>query len=144
MPNTPQSYDEIEKLLDDISRFDILISEPIEQLRDGLFFVKLTINNNSWTILIDDEYDDFSKDKPLVNWFLTLFSLEAYEETEDFLEWSKEFNYEPMTKLLDYYKSLSITSAEIKSILGEINPQITALDYQLRTGVVQALINYKT
>lgn len=95
----------------------------------------------TWQILVDDEYQDFDPEKPLVNLFLTFHSLELYEEADDFLSWSNYFNLDTSnSQLLDYYRSLSNTYREIEQMVGKIDSCITPLDYQLRTGVVTALL----
>ena len=135
------SYPEIEQLKSDFERFDIRISRPKEVLRNDLFFVDVSINNNTWTILIDDEYGDFSPNNPMANWFLVLFSLEGYAEAEDILEWGRDINFNAVEHLLDHYKSLAITYREIEEILGTIDARISSFDYQMRTGVVKTLTN---
>ena len=133
-------HPEVEQLKNQFEKHNIKISEPLKELKEGVFFVKLSIGNKSWDILIDDEYRDFSKEHPLVNWFLVLYALETYEECADILEWSNFYGIES-TLLLAYYKSLATTYREIEAILGRIDPLISTYDYTLRTGKVSALKN---
>ncbi len=79
--------------------------------------------------------------KPLVSFFLVLFSLEIYDDRLDYLDWSKQNLIDSSNvKWLDYYRSLDKTYAEIKSVLGEIDSCISSMDYQLRTGIIDTLI----
>ena len=96
-------YQEIENLKADLEKHIIKISNPFDHIRKDLFFVILSINGNSWKLLIDDEYDDFSETNTLMNWFLVLYNLEAYAENKDILEWTNEINVNPKD-FLDYYR----------------------------------------
>jgi len=134
-------YPEIEKLKRIYLSQDISINklEPIDE--DWFVLVKMKIGGQSWEIYVDDEYGDFELNKPLVSFFLVLFSLEMYDDSLDYLEWCKQNLIDSSnSKWLDYYKSLEKTYAEIKSIFGEIDSCISSMDYQLRTGIIDTLI----
>ncbi|NME70866.1 hypothetical protein [Flammeovirga aprica] len=134
-------YPEIEKLKGYYNQHKIFIRKS-EVIRADLFYVDFTIDGQSFKILVDDEYGDFSDGKPLMNLFLVLFSLELYDETEDLLEWSKELYVKPVN-YLDYYRELDNNYRKIQSKLGEIDACISSYDYELRTSVIQELMNYK-
>ena len=131
-------FPEVKQLTTQFKAYPIQISEPFDTIREDLFFVKLTIGSKSWNILIDDEYKDYSKDKPLVNWFLVLYALDAYNECDDILEWSNAHGI-ASTRLLDYYKALATIYREVEGVIGKIDPCISSYDYSLRTGRVSAL-----
>lgn len=136
-------YPEIQKLKNDFKNFKIKISKPIEFIRKDLFFIDLSINDRSWRILVDDEYQDFLKGNNLMNWYLVLNSLELYIETEDILEWSKELYIEEIENFLEYYKALAVTYKEIEKKLGKIDSYISSYDYEFRTGAIRALLETK-
>lgn len=135
-----KTYPEIEKLK------SYLEGRKISFLRidseDPYFFpVLISINNQSWKIFIDDEYEHFNLDNSLICLYLILSALEEYEESSDYLQWCK-FNNLNASDLnwLDYYKALETTYLEIESELGEIDACISDYDYTLRTGVTEELL----
>ncbi|MEO1033607.1 MAG: hypothetical protein AAFX55_19635 [Bacteroidota bacterium] len=131
-------YPEVEQLKNQLKKHKIKLSQGFNHIREDLFFTTLSIGSQSWDILIDDEFGDFSKHNRVFDWFLVLYALETYEECEDILEWSN-FHGIDTTKQLDYYKSLATIYREIESTIGSIDPLIASFDYTLRTGVVRAL-----
>lgn len=134
-------YPEIEKLKKEVLQFRIRIMKTNEAIRKDLFYVELWIDDQSFEILIDDEYSDFSSENKLVDWYLVLCALELYNDCEDILEWSKELAIKDVTQFLDYYKSLGTTYTTIEKILGKIDPQISSYDYTLRTGIAKVLLS---
>ncbi|GAB5564989.1 MAG: hypothetical protein Wins2KO_20520 [Winogradskyella sp.] len=134
------NYHEITLLKSQYKKYEIKISEPYKIVKSGVFFVKLTILSQSWNILIDDEFGDFTSKNPIFNWFLVLYALETYKESQDVLEWSNEYNVNPVN-LLEYYKELATILNEIEAIIGEIDPLISSFDYTLRTGIINALLD---
>ncbi len=112
-------------------------SFSMERLRSA----ELRIQQSSWTILIDDEYDDLKEESQLMCLYLILRELEIYQSETDFLTWCNQNGSNAANSmLLQYYKDLGKTTLEIESILGSIDSQITDLDYQLRTGIIEELI----
>ena len=136
-------YPQLKRLEEIKSKFKARIEFPnafVPEIKD-LVPVTLFLKNKSWTILIDDEYKDLTPGKTMINLFLFLRELELYEEADDFLVWCNFYFLEPSTSgLLDYYKDLGKTFTEISLILGEVDSCIAGLDYELRTGVIDALI----
>ena len=53
-------YQEIENLKSHFKAHTIKIIKTSKQIRDDFFYVDLIIDNHIWTILIDDEYNDFN------------------------------------------------------------------------------------
>ena len=134
-------YLEIQKLERGYKYFGVSISSPTEVIRNDLFFVDIVIEGKSWVVLVDDEYEYFSMDNPLLNWFLVLNSLDIYDDCDDYLVWCKEYFVDAKSsRMISYYSSLSTTYLEIEEIIGRINPFISPYDYSLRTGVMKALL----
>jgi hypothetical protein len=134
-------HPEIVALKKYFKKCNIKICKSGEAIRDDLFLVDFSVDGKTWQLLLDDEYRDFHPKKPVVNLFLTLSALELYEEAEDFLVWCNYLNLDTSgTRWLDYYRSLGTAYREIEQTLGKIDSCITPLDYQLRTGVVSALL----
>ncbi|AUC14037.1 hypothetical protein BTO06_02180 [Tenacibaculum sp. SZ-18] len=132
-------FAEIQKLNSYFFHHIIKISKPTDWIRTDLFYVKISINNNSWKILVEDEFNDFSSTNKLVNWFLILYNLEHYIKTNDILEWSKEITVAP-EDFLEYYRNLDTISKQIEHQIGTIDAQISSYDYTLRTGVYKELL----
>ena len=136
-----EKYPEIEKLKKIYLTHHITIKQLMPINKAGFVFVEMAIRSRTWKLYVDDEYKDFNVNKPLVSLFLALFSLEVYRDSTDYLEWCRQNSLSASeTKWLPYYKGLESTYSEIKNILGEIDSCISPLDYQLRTGVIDALI----
>ncbi|WP_299365732.1 hypothetical protein [Winogradskyella sp.] len=133
-------YPDVDKLKIQFKKHKIKISQGFNHIRKDSFFTTLTIGLQSWDILIDDEFGDFSKHNSIFDWFLVLYALETYDECEDIVEWSNFHGIDTIS-LLDYYKSLATIYLEIEAIIGPIDPLISSFDYTLRTGVVRALAN---
>lgn len=131
-------YSEIEFLKQTIRQYAITISDPVRYIRNDLFFVTLSVANTKWDVLVDDEFTDFEKGSQTLRWFLVLFSLDLYNETEDILEWSQEHNIPPQD-FISYYKNLPTIYSELETIVGNLDPQISDFDYTLRAGAYQEL-----
>jgi hypothetical protein len=145
MKGNSETYLEIEALKSYFDKFNIEISRPNEVFRKDLFFVNLSINGQLWKILVDDEYQDFATNNPLVCLFLVFNSLESYKESSDFLTFCKLHNVDPSdVNWLEYYRSLDTIYQEIRKKIGKIDPCISPYDYNLRTGVIQSLMNNNT
>ena len=114
-----------------------LLGDPV----DTLLKVGLTISGREYCIYVDDEYGDYEDDRPLCCFFLTLNSLAAYKETEDFLDWCNQYGLDASSEVwLPYYRDLGSIIPSIEKTLGPIDSVITPLDYQLRSGAFQALL----
>lgn len=133
-------YPEIEKLKSIYTAHNISIKRLLPTNKDGFVYAEMTIGTKSWKLYVDDEYEDCTKYNPIVALFLTLFSLEIYHDSVDYLDWCHQNLLDASDiKWLTYYKSLERTYEEIKNELGEIDSCISSLDYQLRTGIFDAL-----
>lgn len=137
-----KEYTEIEKLKETFKHHSISIIKNKEKFRKDLYYVDVKVDDFDFKLLIDDEYGDFSDNNQLINWFLVLYALELYSDTEDILEWSKELNIN-VKIVLEHYKDLDEIYRKLTEIIGEIELPISSYDYTLRTGVVKALVKYR-
>lgn len=103
--------------------------------------VHFFVEQNSWSILIEDQYNDLREDLQLMALFLVLRALENYQNEPDFLKWcmhkmadSTDFH------LLQYYRSLGAAIYDIEQVIGPVDSKISSLDYELRTGIIRELI----
>ena len=133
-------YNELKKLTSLFNKSNI---EIIRNSRDNIQSFKtleLNLNNNLFSIYIDDEYNDVNEANPLMCFFLILRELEIYRDSTDYLDWCKQLGVNANDdQLRQYYISLEATYTEIEKILGEIDSCISSLDYQLNTGVIKKL-----
>lgn len=103
--------------------------------------VRLSIGENTWTILINDEYNDLRESSQLMCLYLCLRSLENYQYEPDFLKWCMHNNADASDfDLLQYYRSLGKTTYDIEQVIGPIDSRISNLDYELRTGIIRELV----
>lgn len=110
---------------------------------DKFFFpVIFTLNNQSWTIYVYDEYEDFDVNKPLISFYLVLVALDEYWVSEDYLEWCQGYGLDATeSKWLEHFRDLASTYREIEGILGKVDQCISDYDYTLRTGLGEAIRN---
>lgn len=134
-------YPEIEKLRNYLKEKKISFKRL--ESKDKFFFpVIFSINNQSWTIYLYDEYEDFDETKPLICFYLTLVALDEYWVSEDYLVWCNGYGLDPSeTDYLEHFRDLASIYREIESILGKIDPCVSDYDYTLRTGLGEAIRN---
>ncbi|MEM9916904.1 MAG: hypothetical protein AAF990_02340 [Bacteroidota bacterium] len=133
-------YPEIQQLQKYFQKAPLRFERHLQPAPKSLIWVDFMAGTQSWSLLVDDEYGDFSENSPLMCLFLILFSLEIYRESSDYLQWCKQQGLDA-TRLayLDYYRSLEEICRQIEAVLGPIDSCIPPLDYQLRTGIIEAL-----
>jgi len=137
---TMKNYPEIEKLKTTYQSHSISIKKLKRADLEGFVLAEITINNQSWEIYVDDEYGDCAKNKPLIAFYLILFSLDVYKDSLDFLDWCNQNKLNGSeTKWLTYYKTLNKTYTEIKAIIGDMDPCIDSFDYQMRHDIIDVL-----
>ncbi len=118
--------------------------QKLDSIDEFNFWVEVKSRSRSWEIFIQDEYNDFDPEKPLIALWLVFDALEEYEEGDDFLTWCTGYGLDPSnSKLLDYYRALGKTLVEVKKTFGTIDSWIAPLEYQLRTGVILELLDPK-
>lgn len=137
------SYPEIQRLQKILDDYHINIRVLDKNVFSGAldhFWIEFIINKNKFTLLVDDECNDFPVNNPLLHLCLVLRELETYKEEEDILEWTKhKYLNAGNSEVLEYYKSLSKTYAEIEAILGEIDSHISYFDFEMNAGAAQEL-----
>jgi len=80
-----KTFPEIENLKAYFKNHKIEIKKITEKSIDDFVSVRLSIDGHTWDLLVEDEYKDFSDSNSLMNFYLTLVSLEVYKESDDFL-----------------------------------------------------------
>jgi len=133
-------YSELVKLTSYFKRNKIEINRNASKDIQSFKALELNLNNNLFSIYIDDEYNHVNETNPLMCFFLILRELEIYKDSTDFLDWCKQLGVNADDeKLRQYYISLESTYSEIEKKLGQIDSCISSLDYQLNTGVIKQL-----
>jgi hypothetical protein len=107
-----------------------------------LVATELTVKNNQFTVLVDDEYDDLKKKNSLLNYVLVFRSLAILDDSSDYLDWCSQQDLNANTpNLLAYYQLMSSQIETIKLLFKNhtINYFITDLDFQLNSGAIAVL-----
>jgi len=105
-------------------------------------WVKFAVNGKSWTILVDDEFDDLQTDNEVLALFMVLLSLQGYQRSNDFLEWCLDFELDASNaEMLELYRSLEKYVPEIEKELGGLDPYITSFDFHMNAGATEGLRN---
>jgi len=104
--------------------------------------VVLTLSGKSFEIFVDDEYEDFKYNYPILTFCVVLRELEDYNDCCDYLEWCTVRHIDASdSKIRDYYMGLDKIYRTIETILGEINSFIPGMDFDLAMGEVWVLRN---
>lgn len=140
MEQTSKNIAALQKILTD---FDIKINVNNEIYLDeykNVKAVELVMQNESFNLFIDDEYDDFVYKNPILNLCIVLRELEDYKFSNDYLIWCAERHIKPQNETArQFYMGLDKIYFEIKLILGEINSFIPSMDFEFDMGEVRIL-----
>jgi len=140
MDNTSKNIDILKKIL---TNFNIKIS-----LNNAIYIdeyknvkaVEFVIQNQTFNLFIDDEFDDFVYKNPILDLCVVLRDLEDYRFSDDYLVWCAKRHIEPKNDIArEYYMDLSQTYNEIEKLLGEINSHIPSMDFEFDMGEVRLL-----
>jgi len=102
--------------------------------------VILTLSGKSFKMFVDDEYDDFKYNYPILTFCVVLRELEDYEYCSDYLEWCNVRHIDASDeKIRNYYMGLDKIYNEIEIILGEISSFIPDMDFDFAMGEVRIL-----
>ncbi|OEK01424.1 hypothetical protein BFP97_07775 [Roseivirga sp. 4D4] len=102
--------------------------------------VDFKFSGKKFHLFVDDEYDDFRNNYPLLNLCLVLRELEGYEYADDYYVWCQERSLDagsPQVK--DNYAHLGEVYSAIKSIMGKIDSQVSDFDFEMNARAAQAL-----
>ena len=134
-------YPSISSLTDLINKHQIVVSviQPCKFASDW-FEVVMSIGPSKFTLFIDDEYSDLKYHSPELTLCVVLKSLEELTSSSDFLNWCNLTGVN-MSNIgaLDYYESALIAISQIESLIGQLDSQISDLDFSLNAGPAQYL-----
>jgi hypothetical protein len=97
-----------------------------ERVFDWLCWVDVKSGDKSWELLVYDEYHDLDEQNPLICLYLCLYTLEDYQDTDDYLQWAKE-NMIKAPDFIHYYKTLDAVYRDWKNMLGEVKSYISPI-----------------
>lgn len=115
--------------------------EGLEEPSEDLFLVEFKSKHKTWKLYIEDECSYFKNSNQLVRIYLVLRALEDYKIEEDFLKWCNYYGIEVSeSKWLEYYRDLDKIYAEIEQTLGNIDPVIPSMEFELQSGAFSELL----
>lgn len=134
-------FSSIQALTDTISNHKISISVIRAcSFSTDWFEVELKINDRPFIVQVDDEYSDFRYKIPELNLCIVLKSLEELREYADYSTWCAATSVDSNNlQAKKYYQSSSSMIEKIEQLIGEINSQISDLEFSLNSGAAQYL-----
>tara|TARA_R110000868_G_scaffold306734_3_gene568132 strand:- start:63498 stop:63950 length:453 start_codon:yes stop_codon:yes gene_type:complete len=124
-----------------------LVALPLTKKLDSISFreIEFICHEYSCIIPVDDEYNDASLGNTALLLQLILFSIEEYEDCDDFLVWSTAFGLNASDSFsLDLYKQTGEVAPKIRAIIGANFNGVSDFDWQLNAGTAQALRGLST
>lgn len=104
------------------------------------FEVDFQIREKSFRIHVDDEYQDLRIGSEILNLCLVLRSLEELQEATSFEHWCQATGVNSeLNTARSYFESSHQFLNQIKDILGDIDSQISDLDFSLNAGAANFL-----
>jgi hypothetical protein len=136
-------YPEIEKLNDLCVQHRVMIKvDRMDDLgpRNDYPLVDFTIDGLAFSLFVDDEYNDFKYNYPLLNLCLVLRELDGYHYAPEFEQWCQERYLEAKDKKVQAaFENLKIVTKKVESILGGIDPCVSDWDFEMNAGAAQEL-----
>lgn len=138
----PSKYPEIDALKHLYKSNHITITKASFSEIENVALVEINFKKDSFSVLIQDEYNDLKHPNYLLHLAIVLRELEFIEESTDFLDWCKQNSYPAESDfILDYYRTKVEELPTIATYFpnNKIDSYIGDLDYQLNAGAVQFL-----
>ena len=102
--------------------------------------VILTLDKKSFRFFVDDEYEDFRYNYPILNFCVVLRELEDYKFSNDYLLWCAERHIDASNlDIREYYMAFNAIYNEIEGIIGKINSFIPDNDFEFGMGEIWIL-----
>ncbi|MBO3697671.1 hypothetical protein [Roseivirga sp. E12] len=97
--------------------------------------VEFKLEGKVFNFFVEDERDDARLNYPLLNLCLVLRELEHYNESSDYLEWTRDHYLDPKNhEVLAHFKNLGLVYTEVEKIIGKIDSQISNWDFEMGSG----------
>jgi len=142
-----KEYPEIAALAEINHKFKVAIEVINEKYLAGKDYypaIRITLQNKSFDLFVDDEYEDLEMGNHLLSLCLVLRELEAYQDADDFLIWCKQNAFPPSNiEVQNYHRSLGAIYREVEKIIGKVDSKVSDYDFELNAGAAQALRGMK-
>lgn len=136
-------YPEVEQLYSVIEELGLTLrSDSASDQLKAISFCTVSIKKGSQLFLIpvDDEYEDSPLQNPALLLQLVLFSMDEYEDCENFLVWSTAYSLDKDDPfVLDLYTQTSNIVPQLRELIGHDIRGISDYDWQLDAGAAQGL-----
>lgn len=134
----------LDSLLDKYRVLSPVVIEVLNNQHGSFKYIKMESSAGCHVMYIDDEYDDFSEDNQLLNFYLVLRSLELYEESIDFLHWCQLFSLPSNNEeLRQAYMETESVKRDLLGVLDDLDPCIPLFDYELGAGETESLRTFR-
>lgn len=136
-------YPEIEALNELWVKHQVMIkvdrSDDLGPRRDYPL-VDVKMGDLGFSLFVDDEYEDFRLNYPLLNFCLVLRELEGYQDSPDFDVWCQERFFDSKDeKIKQAFEHLKDVVTKVEALLGTIDSQVSDWDFEMNAGAAQAL-----
>ena len=136
-------YPEIERLNELWVKYKVSTKTDRNAVLGGDKFypkVNFSLGGESFYLYVDDEYDDLRSNYPLLNFCLVLRELEGFAFSPEYKVWCQERFFDPENEqVYAAFNHLENVYKEVKTLMGEINSQVTDFDFEMNAGAAQAL-----
>ena len=137
--SSSSNYPEINRLAE-MYRSHAISIEPGDLNKDSMSLLHFQVEDNSYEIYVQDEFEDLKLNKQLLDLALVLKELELYKDSDDFLEWCKWQGLNASSDFWrNYYTNLDSTYTKVLDKLGTIECPINSMDFELNAGAAQEL-----
>jgi len=132
-------YPEIEALNKIFIQHSVVIkNSQVDFLNDDRSYskVEITVSGKDFQFYVEDEYDDFRYNYPLLNLCVVLRELEYYQESAtDYSLWCKEHGFDSKnSQISHHFKGLASICKEMGKIIGKIDSKVSDWDFQMSSG----------
>lgn len=137
-----QKYPEIDALKKFYDTNNILIQNITPSIFEGVFVIKILLNDVLYKVFIQDEYRDLEIRNTLLHAVLVLREWEIIDDSTDYLDWCRQQGFPVKNEVLrQYYQETSANIPQITSYFkdNKLTSFITDLDFQLNAGAAQFL-----
>lgn len=137
------SYPEIAALNDIYIAHQVYIKINRSQVLDDQQYyprVDFKVGGKEFHLFVDDEYDDFRNNYPLLNLCLILRELEGFEYADDYKVWCQERGLDDNNPQVESnYRHLGEVYSSITAIIGKIDSKVSDFDFEMNARAAQAL-----
>ncbi len=102
--------------------------------------VQFSLGNRSFHFFVEDEYDDFRFNYPLLNLCVALRELECFLESDNYQLWCKEHGFDSEnSQVRQHFDNLELICSEVENLIGKIDSKISNWDFEMSSGAAKVL-----